>query len=187
MSAMSEETKNALKQATEKLAAARADADSAKRACLAQIQADLPERAAEAAKRVAIQYPDVTKELGKDGVAEMRAALQVAAEDIGRQFVAAINEIDWPLGSTYSKVENRNVHSALFKRFWKKTGALKQVLVESGYKLGDADPFLPQALYVESKFTAVAAALTVLGRATTNFQNAKEADDDSIVDDLWGS
>lgn len=186
MSAMTDETKDALNQAAEALKEARARADLEKRACLAQIQAELPARAAETAKRIATDQPEVTKALGKEGVANMRDALQSASEELGRQFVAAVDEIDWPLGSGNTKVGNYKVHSALFDRFHNKTGALSKVLKDNGYTLGVSDAFLPQSLYVESKFTSVAAALTALGIASANFKKAKKNDDDAVVDDLWG-
>jgi hypothetical protein len=183
---MTNDTKAALQQATEALSAARADADREISACLTQIAKDLPARAAEAAKRVAIQQPEVTKGLGKEGVAELRSELEAAAENLGREFVAAADKIDWPRGTSYSKVENRMIHSALFERFYRRTGALTRVLGERGYDVQGSDPFLPQYLYTESKFTPLSAALTALGTASANFEKAKKADDDAAVHDLWG-
>jgi hypothetical protein len=186
MSAMTDETKNALQQATEALSVARAEADREIRACLAQIANDLPARAAVAAKRIAVDQPEVTKDLGKEGVADMRAALHAAAENLGREFVGAADEVDWPVGTSYRKVENREIHSALFKRFYGRTGSLSKVLKTRGYELGQSDSFLPQSLYTESKFTSVAAALSAVGVATANFEKAKKDDNDAAVDDLWG-
>jgi F0F1-type ATP synthase membrane subunit b/b' len=183
---MTTESKAALEQAADALAAARAAADHEIKTCMAQIQADLPARAANAAKRVATQQPEVTKALGKDGIAELRAELQAVAESLGQQFVDATDEIKWPLGTSYTKVENHKVHSALFDRFYGHTGALSSVLAAKGYTLGDSDPFLPQSLYDQSKFTALSAALTDLGKATDNYEIAKKADNDSTVADLWG-
>ncbi|MFK4761550.1 hypothetical protein ACI3KS_11495 [Microbacterium sp. ZW T5_45] len=183
---MTNDTKIALQQATEAITAARDNADQEKRVCLAQIASELPARAAEVAKRIALEQPEVTKALGKEGIAELRADLQTAAEDLGRQFVAATDEIDWPLGTSYSKVDNRHVHSALFNRFYGRTGALTKVLTTHGYNTGQSEPFLPQYLYTESSFTPLAAALTALGVATESFQMAKRADDDATVDNLWG-
>lgn len=183
---MTDETKTALQNATDALTAARTAADREIKACLAQIETDLPARAAEAAKRVAIDQPEVTKALGKDGVAELRTELHAAAEVLGRQFVDAADEIKWPLGTSYTKVDNRKVHSALFDRFYRRTGALRDVLTAKGYKLGDSQPFIPQSLYIESKFTALSAALTELGKATENFEKAKKDDSDAAVEDLWG-
>jgi hypothetical protein len=186
MSTMTDETKNALMEAAEALKLARANADREKEACVAQIEADLPARAEKAAKRVATEQPEVTKSLGQDGVAYLRANLQAAAEELGRQFAASVDEIDWPLGMSYSKVENRHVHSALFNRMYKKTGALKKVLSDSGYRLGESEPFLPQYLYTESNFSAVAGALNALRIASENFEKAKKNDDNAAVNDLWG-
>lgn len=187
MSTMTDQSKTALIQATETLSAASAVAEREKRACLAQIATGLPARAAAAAKRVALEQPEVTKALGKEGVAELRSALQSAAEELGQQFIAVADEVDWPVGASYSKVENRNIHSVLFNRFYRRAGALNEVLSTSGYKLGESNPFLPQYLYDESKFTALAAALTALGTASVNFEKAKKDEDDAAVDDLWGN
>lgn len=183
---MTDESKAALQQAIETMSAARSDADRETRACLEQIANDLPTRASEIAKRIAIDQPEVTKSLGKEGVAEMRSDLQGAAEELGRQFIAAGDEIEWPLGTSYTKVENRHIHSALFHRFYRRTTELSDVLNAKGYRLGDSDPFIPQALYTESKFTPLAAALTALGVATESSRKAKKADDDAAVEDLWG-
>ncbi|WP_347756801.1 hypothetical protein [Agrococcus sp. ProA11] len=182
---MTNETKAALQQATEAMSAARAKADSAIQACLAQIATDLPARAADAAKRVAVDQPEVTKALGKEGVTEMRSALGSAAEELGREFVAATDDIDWAT-IAYSKVDNRHVHNALFKRFYRRTGALSQVLSASGYDLEDRDPFIPQALYDEAKFTQLSEALTALNVASANVERARKEDNDAAVDDLWG-
>lgn len=188
MSSMTDDTKAALHQATEALAAARAKADSEIQACLAEIATDIPSRAAEAAKRVAVQQPEVTKALGKEGVAEMRSALHAAAEELGREFVAAADDIDWPSVAYSSKVETRHVHSALFNRFYRRTGTLNRVLSANGYKLDEhSEPFLPQSLYVEAKFTPLADALTALGVASVNLERARKEDDGAAVDDLWGN
>jgi len=183
---MTNETRAALQQATDTLDAARAAAAREIKTCMAQIQADLPARAADAAKRIATEQPEVTKALGKDGVAELRSELQAAAEILGQQFVDATDEIKWPLGTSYTKVENHKVHSALFDRFYGRTKALSNVLTTKGYTLRDSDPFLPQSLYDQSKFTALSAALTELGKATDNYEIAKKADNDSTVAGLWG-
>jgi hypothetical protein len=183
---MTDETKAALQRATDALTTARKTAEREKQACLAEIATDLPDRAAETAKRVATEQPEVTRALGKDGVAKMRAALDAVSNELGQQFVAAVDEIDWPIGATYSKVENRQIHGALFKRFYRRTGSLNQVLTTHGYDLSESDPFLPQALYAESKFTAVAAALSALGLAGEEFDAAKKADDNAAVDEIWG-
>jgi hypothetical protein len=183
---MTTESKAALRQATDALAAARAAADHEIKLCMAQIRADLPARAADAAKRIATQQPELTKALGKDGVAELRMELQTAAEALGQQFVDATDEIKWPLGTSYTKVENHKVHSALFDCFYGKTGALSSVLAAKGYTLGDSDPFLPQSLYDQSKFTALSNALTELGKATDLYAQARKDDSDATVDDLWG-
>lgn len=186
MSAMTDETQAALKRATEALASARGKADAEKAACLAQIAADLPARAADSAKRIATEQPEVTKALGKEGVAAMRAEFQTAAEALGQQFVAAADEIKWPLGDRYSKVDNRHVHSALFECFYRHTGALTKVLSAHGYTIGKSEEILPQYLYSEAKFAPLAAALTELGVATAKLEKAKKDDDNASVDDLWG-
>lgn len=183
---MTDHTKAALQRAIETMSAAQAEADREKRACLTQIATDLPTRAAEIAKRIATEQPEVTKSLGKEGVAELRLQLEAAAEELGQQFIAAVDDIKWPLGTSYTKVENRKIHSALFDHFFRRTGSLRQVLVDHGYKVGESSPFIPQSLYTESNFTTLATALTTLGLANENYGKAKKADNDATVEDLWG-
>ncbi|MCJ1673733.1 hypothetical protein MT355_10760 [Rathayibacter sp. VKM Ac-2929] len=183
---MTDETRAALSQASAALAAARENAERAKESCLEQIAADLPSRAAESARRVATAQPEVTKKLGKDGVATMRAALKTASEELGLQLIAAKDEIDWPLGTRYKKIENWHIRGALFNTFHRRTGALSAVLSDSGYKLDVSDPFLPQYLYTESTLSKVAGALSALGAAIERLDAAKRADDNSTVDEIWG-
>jgi len=182
---MTDDTKTALQQATDAYTAARATADREIKACLAKIAEGMPERALEAAKRIAMDQPEVSKSLGKDGVAEVRSEIAVAAEELARQFVAAEKDYKWPLGTGYTKVEKHNVHSALFNRFYGHTGGLSKVLTDHGYELS-GDPFIPQSLYDQSTFGPLAAALNALGAASDALDKAKKADDNAVVENLWG-
>lgn len=78
---------------------------------MVQVQAGMPARTADAAKRIAAKQPEVTKALGKDGVVKLRRELQATAEALGQQFVDATDKIKWPLGTSYTKVENHKEHS----------------------------------------------------------------------------
>ncbi|MBM7025433.1 hypothetical protein [Clavibacter zhangzhiyongii] len=181
---MTEETKLALQQAMEALATASADADREKEACLAQIAADLPARVADSAKRVAMAQPDVTTVLGKTKVDEMRAELKTAAEELGRS-LAATDDVRWPLGSKYTPVRTYSIHSALFDRLYHEASDLSYVMRSRGY-IADASNFTPQSMYDEPNFTSLAEALTVLGRAQEQVEEARKNDDSSSAEDIWG-
>ena len=190
MSLMTDETAKALREAESAESAAATRAEELKRACLQDIANMLPSRAEAIARRVAEQQPEVTKRLGKEGVAQLRADVRAASEVLGAEFVAAIDEIEWPPVTLASaNVEARHIHSALFARFFRETGALTSAMMSHGYSFpgkGVREAILPQELYDERKFTPVAGALTDLNRARAAVAKARKVDDDATVGDLWG-
>jgi hypothetical protein len=181
---MTEETKRALEQATEALTAARAKATEEKKACLAQIAADLPARAEEVAKAMAISQSGNTTALGKERVSLMRAELRKAAEALAGQFVADINDINWPVGTSRS-VRPGDVGTALYNHFYTAAAALNGVVRERGYVI-DGPAFTPYALFDDSSFGPLASALTTLGQAREQAKRAKADDDTSDAKDIWG-
>jgi hypothetical protein len=180
---MTEETKLALQQATEALVAARAKATEEKKACLAQIAADLPARAEDVAKAMGIRQSGVSTALGKERVTAMRAELRTAAERLAQQFVAEIDDISWPLG-TSRPVRPGDIDTALYNHFYSKAAVLNGVVRDRGYLI-DGPAFNPHALYDDSKFGPLASALTVLGRAQDEAHRAKDDDETSDARDIW--
>ncbi|RKN66404.1 hypothetical protein D7252_01525 [Microbacterium sp. CGR2] len=188
---MTDETARALRDAIAAESAAEAHADELKRECLEKIAGELPARAEAIARRLAQEQPDVTKSLGRDGVAQLRVDVSHAATELGEQFVAAIDEIEWPAKtSTFDKISPRHIHAALFGRFFRETGSLAAAIASHGYSFGEKDikvAILPQELYEEKSFTSVAGALEDLARARAATASARKEDDEATVSDLWGN
>jgi hypothetical protein len=182
---VTEETKRALQQATDAHAAAEAEATHQKRASMEQIAAELPDRVERTAKFVAKGDPDTTSRVGREGVAAMRAELTEAATELGRQFVLAVNDLEWPQGNRYVGVDSGEIHRAVASRFRGRTGSLTQVLERRGYE-PRGHVFSSESLFDQNAFEPLAEALTALSEAKEQLRKAKKADDDSNVDDLWG-
>lgn len=186
---MTRETAQAVQQTAARLEEAQANARRLEEATLAQIAAEMPERVDELAKRYAHEQPDVTQELGREKLGEMRAELAAEARSIGAQFVAAIDQIAWPTGARSS---SGAVHSALFDRFFRKVSGPAEILERYGYKVRQS-PYAdmggviaPQQLYRQNSFGDLAAALKDLGAARTAHDAAVAADKRASVEDLWG-
>lgn len=182
---MRDETTKTLEAARVRLTEARQVAAAEQRKTLEQIAEQLPARAEAIVKRYAHAEPQVTKALGKPGLDALRAEVAAAAAAIGKDFVGAIDEIGWPSTQAHlSRVEPREVHSALFNRFYGKLQGISDPIRAAGYA-ADRE-VLPQELYDQDSFADVAKALTVVASAQQGFIKARVADDKAAVDDLWG-
>jgi hypothetical protein len=72
---MSDETAQRLEEATVTQVERRAEADDRKRECLTAVACGIPARVEEIAKRAAQGQPEVAKELGSDGIKDLRREL----------------------------------------------------------------------------------------------------------------
>lgn len=86
------------------------------------------------------------------------------------------------------------MHSALFNYLYgRRVGSLAAVLKEHGFDVRDDNAqrsqsaVLPQSLYDQNSFGALADALSTLSRARNALASARRADDRDIVEDLWRS
>ena len=169
---------------------AQANADAKQRETLAYIAEHVPEKAEAIAKRYAHDQPELTKSIGREGVDILRAQVAEEAGALGAAFVAATDEIKWPLSDgSYSKVEPRMIHSAIFKRFHGKVDGIIRPIKSAGYRVDTYGSrngvIVPQELYEDSWFADLAKALTDLSTAQREFQAARATDDKSAVDGLW--
>jgi hypothetical protein len=190
---MSEKTARTLKEATAALEARQAEADVQKKECLAVVARGIPGRVEEIARRAAHSQPEVTKELGSDGVKELRKQLAGRAAVIASEIESAADQIEWPRPQYVSSpVEPRSIHSALFKFLYgRRVDSLAAILKEHGFTVHDDNAqrsqglVLPQSLYDEGEFAAVAKALSALALAERAVEAARKEDDRDIVDSLW--
>jgi hypothetical protein len=190
---MSNETAQKLEETKAAEMKRRAEADDRKWKCLAAVARGIPACADEIAKRAAHHQPDVAKALGSEGIKDLRRKLADAADVIAPEVEAAAEQIEWPRPqSEYSRVEPRDIHSALFKFLYgRRVGSLAAILKCRGFSIRDDNAqrsqglVLPQSLYDEGDFAAVAEALNSLTTAERAVAAAKTADDRDVVDALW--
>lgn len=191
---MSDETKRILDEATTVVTTARAEADARKQECLDLVADGIPTAVERLAKRTAQAQPDVTKELGATGVKALREELAAEAAELAQYIRTGSEKIEWPKrDSEWSKVEPRKVHSALFNfMYGTPVNRIGNVFGRHGYDVrktarggGAQGLVLPQSLYDEDSFGAVADALNDLGTAEIALMKAKAEDDKDIVESLW--
>lgn len=191
---MSDETQQALKEADIALSEAEARAGESKRECLETVAQGIPAAVDASAKRIARSQPDVTRQLGPEGVKALRADLATEAATLAEYVRAGADTIKWPTPSDSwaATVKPREIHSALFDYFYgRPIDLVGNVFGRHGYDLQripgrtQQGLLLPQSLYDESSFGAVAAALTDLGAARRARAKAKAADDQDAVESLW--
>lgn len=191
---MSDETQRALQDAATALAQAEARAEEAKRACLEDIAAGIPAAVDARAKQIAQSQPDVTRQLGPEGVKALREELASEAGTLADFVRAGQDKITWPPGSNdwVTTVEPRKVGSALFDYMYgRPINQVGEVFGRHGYDVqrsprrAEQGLILPQMLYKNEAFKPVAAVLTDLIAARRVHSQAKAADDQVAVEDLW--
>lgn len=191
---MSDETQRALEAAEAALSAAEAHTDQCKRDCLDAVSEGIPAAVDAAAKKIAQSQPDVTRQLGPEGVKALRDELATEAAALAEYVRAGADKIEWPAssGEWISPIEPRKIHSALFKYMYgRPINRVGDVFERHGYDAqrtpdrSEQGLLLPQSLYTEASFGPVAAALTDLGAARRAQAKAKADDDQDAVDNLW--
>src|SRR6188472_4542317 len=112
---MGDQTADALARAEAVLAAEQTKTESAERELLHRIAAGVPGAVDGVAKRVAESQPEVTRQLGSDGIRAMRAELADQANQLATEIRTA--QISWPLEQSvrYGETRTRHLDAALFR------------------------------------------------------------------------
>jgi hypothetical protein len=193
MTGMSAETTRLLQEAIAEEDRAREDADLRKRECLAKVAADLPTKVADIARTAAHNQAEVTKALGKDGVARMRTELADAVSAVAIEVAGAIDNIWWPARDHHEhRVTPEDIHIALTKYLNDgRVHRIAAVLKRQGFDVGeDRHSGVPQLfagrlLCETGSIGPVATAMNVLIQASAKTASAKDTDDRSAVDEIW--
>lgn len=188
---MSDETSSGVAEAAAVEARAQGEVDEQVASVLERIADGLPTAVDELAKRIAHEQVDNTKRLGPEGLRQLKNSLSERSTALAADLRAAAGQIEWPV---HSHVRTHDVHSALFSYLYgRRVGSLAAVLKEHGFDVRDDNAqrsqsaVLPQSLYDQKSFGALADALSALSRARNTLASARQADDRDIVEDLWGS
>lgn len=188
---MSDETSSEVTEAAAVEARVQGAVDEQVAAVLERIADGLPTAVNELAKRIAHEQVDNTKRLGLEGLRQLKNSLSERSAALAADLRAAAGQIEWPV---HSHVRTQDVHSALFTYLYgRRVGSLASVLKEHGFDVRDDNAqrsqsaVLPQSLYDQNSFGALADALSTLSRARNALASARQADDRDIVEDLWGS
>jgi hypothetical protein len=190
---MSDETAKRLEEARTTEVVRRAEADDREQECLTAVARGIPARLEEIAKRAAHSQPEVAKELGSDGINDLRRELANGAAVIAAEVEAAVEQIEWPsTQSEFSKVEPKGIRSALFTFLYgRRVDSLAAIFKRHGFSIQDDNSqrsqglILPQSLFDEGDFAAVAEELNSLATAKRVVAAAKAADDHDIVNSMW--
>lgn len=194
---MSEQTKHALEQANEAVARAEANVTLSKRQALSAIADKIPEAIDQRAKEIAQANPDVTRNLGKEGINNFRSDLAERAAALAAHMRNGEDNIKWPdvellESSRFWGAETRKIHNAVCDSMkGSPIDEVKEVFAQYGYKpktysFLPSDPLLnPYFLCAMEDLEIVSQALEQLADARTAQLKAKAEDDEAVVNDLW--
>lgn len=194
---MNDETARRLVDAQADEAAARTEVHEQERSLLAQITAGLHDHVDTLARKVCRDQPDAARELGRDGIAALRAALAECATRIAAAIMQAPEAAPWPVPRYEpARIDRREVQLAMGELLrGAHTTALAQVFQDHGFDPRLQGPNRRQrivtadALYdaagLAPAFAAVAAAINNLHSAARAAAQAKTAHDVAEVDALW--
>jgi hypothetical protein len=189
---MSDQRGEARGRAEAALAAEHARTKRLEGQLLDRIAAGVPAAVDGIARRVAETQPEVTTQLGIDGIKAMRAELAETALRLAAEIRAA--QITWPLERSvrYGEVPVRHVDAALFSYLHgPRMDALVEVLQSHGFanradgEPGAQDLVNPHDLYDATWLSPLAQARTALAAIESTVQAAKQSDADAVVRSIW--
>jgi hypothetical protein len=189
---MGDQTADALARAEAVLAAEQTKTESAERELLHRIAAGVPGAVDGVAKRVAESQPEVTRQLGSDGIRAMRAELADQANQLATEIRTA--QISWPLEQSvrYGETRTRHLDAALFRYLHgRRMNALVEVLHNHGFAIrsdgerGAQDLINPHDLYHERWLSSLAEARTALSLAESRLRSAKQSDSEEALRSIW--
>jgi hypothetical protein len=191
---MSDQTRGALDLATARAEAARVASDRLGQELLERIASGIPARIDGIAKRTAESQPEVTKQLGSEGIRTMRAELADKAGALATEVRGAARAISWPSEQSlrYGEVRTRHLDGALFSYLHGgRMNVFAEVLESHGFAIyGDSaaraqDVVNPHQLYSEQWLSDLADARTALSAAQAQVRDAQRTDDESSVQTIW--
>jgi hypothetical protein len=191
---MSEETKGAVEQAAEQLERSKIAADKSKNELLAVIAADIPTRVEDIAKKAVFAQVEVSKALGKEGIATLRAKLLQRSTEIAGEVSGATERVSWPVSySDASTLVSTQIARSTFTLLSGYTKSLNRIFKDHGY-VNPGSGFhelvsehnLVDETARASEFDAATKALNALAADQRALKAARAADDQNIVDSLWG-
>lgn len=196
---MSNQTSKALDEAKKAASEAKQKLQQRVQETLNTLADKIPDEIGRVGKQIAKEYPDVTKQLGRDGVQNLKSALADQGALLANHIRNGAGEISWPyatvsrLGSAFADQGFRSIDPSMEDiksevRYYigKHTDALSNIFIDHGYP--DPSPIsyvLPQQLFSAADLQPVLEALEELGRAMADEENAQLADDHATVEDLW--
>ncbi len=159
---------------------------------LDRIAAGVPTAVDGIAKRVAESQPEVTRQLGSDGIRAMRAELAETALELAGEIRTA--RITWPLEQSvrYGEVRTRHLDAALFSYLHgPRMDALVAVLQSHGFAIrgdgatGAQELVNPHELYDEGWLAPLADARTTVSTIESKVRAAKQSNADAAVRSIW--
>lgn len=187
---MSDDSRQALAAALATLTDAQQKADELKRVSLDQIARQLPDRVDAAARTVAKAQPEVTKSLGKEGIERLQDELARLSSVLASEVRGAIGAVKWP-----DKAPGYTLYDAgdSVRNFLRpRADRVASLLAKHGYDIREYGVrgqrvLEPKDLFDAALLRPLNDALVALDNAKRLANQAKKADDDSTVDDLWGA
>lgn len=190
---MSEETALNLEKAEQARLATGQELATQKEKFLGAIANEIPGRAAAMAKKRAHAQPEVIKSLGSPRVQELRGMISSLAAQAAEDVAGAASLVDWPSTSRNSIPTSHQVFAPVREYLMKKVApAFIETFDQYGFSNSATRPdwVVASDLLAESELAAEARALCEAlrghAKAESAVDEAKKADDEATVNDLWG-
>ena len=191
---MSDQTLGDVQRATATAEAERVKSEGLKQELLDRIAAGIPARIDSLAKHTAESEPEVTRQLGSEGIRAMRTELAEKAGELAADVRSATAAINWPNEESlrYGEARTRHLDAALFNYLHgQRLGAIAQVLKSKGFAIHDDNArqaqgiINPQDLYSQQWLAPLADARSSLSAAEARVRSAKQADDEATIKSIW--
>ena len=181
---MSEDTARAVTEARAEWVKHRQVVERLKQECLDSVAAEIPAGVETYAKKIAQEQPAVTKKLGREGVAALRADISSAAERLASEVKEARSSVLWPRDDA----QRDGVATALFKFLnGPRVDRIDSVLQSRGYVVSEHSGLNPHMAFRLRRYGELNREFAVLASKAYALEAAMADDDRDTVDDLWGS
>lgn len=180
---MSDETAQRLAEVTAQEATQRAVVDRMKQETLDEIASGMWVRLEGIAKQIALAQPEVTKTLGKAGVADLRKEVAFGAETLAYEVRGAADSIKWP---TRSYRQRNTVASSVSDFLYgRRMTVLDRVFRQRGYHVEQHAGLSPYQLFDQQAYDDLDREFTKLHTLTAQVEVAKKENDGDDAAAIW--
>lgn len=155
-----------------------------KQECLDAVAEFMPAHLDRYAKHLALSQSDVARNLGRDGIATLRADLKIASVHLGAEVRSANDQIEWPAAKRYFGIADIDTALSTFLN-GPRIAAITDLFTSHGFRIDQTTGVRPQNLYNPYAYDSLAHAFRQLYIQVDNNADVLPVDDRDAVELLW--